>query len=182
VRRRRRRKVRVDPEEEYEQREEGSRRRRLRLAVADSGCDDELWLHIFAARIHERRKRGSVAHLKAMRGQLALRMQASQRGFMRGGVWLAGPTARPCTRAWARCTVKGECGSTKDTYGSGAWCVHMLAIRVRGTWTAWANRLRAVRGDDGAHFYFMCTLSKLQNSQKRQLSWKSPKVEVVDEL
>jgi hypothetical protein len=86
--------------------------------VADSGCDDELWLHIFAARIHERRKRGSVAHLKAMRGQLALRMQASQRGFMRGGVWLAGPTARPCTRAWARCTVKGECGSTKDTYGS----------------------------------------------------------------
>jgi hypothetical protein len=99
VRRRRRRKVRVDPEEEYEQREEGSRRRRLQLAAADSGCDDELWLHIFAARVHERRKRGSVAHLKAMRGQLALRMQASQRGFMRGGVWLAGPTARPCTRA-----------------------------------------------------------------------------------
>jgi hypothetical protein len=47
-----------------------------------------------------------------------------------------------------------------------------------------ASALAPERGEDavGALFYFICTTSKMHNSLKCQLTSKSPKIKVVEEL
>jgi hypothetical protein len=52
-------------------------------------------------------------------------------------------------------------------------------------WPVLPNALRALwlyDSDDNIDFYSMCPLSKLHNSQKWQLSQKSPKIKVVEDL
>jgi hypothetical protein len=121
-------------------------------------------------------------------GRLASPACTGQRGTARGGTWPCEARRPAVRRSWARRTVRRErrrvhsCpwSTARDSRRPYARppCGRHAVARLG------ACALAPERGEDavGALFYFICATSKMHNSIKCQLTSKSPKSKVVEEL